>query len=58
MIQISKEEAKLIREDMPDVPLKRTVHKYYVEERPAVMRLIGRMPQSKEVRRFAGKKAK
>lgn len=42
MIQISKDEAKLIRKQMPSVPLKRTVHKYYVEERPAVMKLLGR----------------
>lgn len=58
MIQVSKDEAKLIRENMPGVPLKRTVHKYYAEESPVVMRLIGRAPQRKEVRQFAGKKAK
>lgn len=49
MIQISKDEAKLIRKQMPSVPLKRTVHKYYVEERPAIMKLLGR----KSDRRYA-----
>lgn len=58
MIQVSKNEAKAIRESLPNVPLKRTVHKYYAEECPAVMRLIGRAPQRKDVRRFAGKKTK
>lgn len=58
MIQISKDEAKLIRKKMPNMPLKRTVHKYYAEERPAIMRLLGRAPQRKEVRQFAGQKTK
>lgn len=58
MIQISKDEARLIREKMPNAPLKRTVHKYYAEEQPAIMRLIGRAPQRKEVRKFARQKAK
>lgn len=52
MIQISKDEAKLIRSKMPDMPIKRTVHKYYAEERSAVMKLLGRTPQRKEVRRY------
>ena len=51
MIQISKNEAKLIRENMPDVPLKRTVNKYYAEERPAVMKLLGRLHPTKDVKR-------
>lgn len=50
MIQISKDEAKLIRNKMPGVPIKRTVNKYYIEERPVVMRLLGRTQQRKEVR--------
>lgn len=50
MIQISKDEAKLIRNKMPGVPIKRTVNKYYIEERPVVMRLLGRAQQRKEVR--------
>lgn len=58
MIQISKDEAKLIRKKMPTIPIRRTVHKYYAEERPAVMKLLGRSPQRKEVRQFAGQKAK
>ena len=52
MIQISKDEARLIRNKMPDVPIKRTVHKYYAEERPAVMKLLGRTQQRKEVKRY------
>lgn len=51
MIQISKDEAKLIRSKMSGVHLKRTVNKYYAEERPAVLKLLGRVPQRKEVRR-------
>ena len=58
MIQISKDEAKLIRKKMPNMPLKRTVHKYYAEERPALLRFLGRAPQRKEVRQIAGQKAK
>lgn len=51
MIQISKDDAKLIREKMPNVPIKRTVHKYYTEEHPMVMKLLGRSQQRKDVRR-------
>lgn len=58
MIQISKDEAKLIRKQLPNVPLKRTVHKYYVEESPIVLTLIGRAPRHKDVRHFAGQKTK
>lgn len=58
MIQVSKEEAKLIREKIPNAPLKRTVHKYYAEEQPAILRLIGHAPQHKEVKRFAKQKSK
>ena len=52
MIQISKDEAKLIRNKMSDVPIKRTVHKYYAEERPDVVKLLGRVQPRKEVRRY------
>ncbi len=45
MIQISKDEAKLIRNKMPNAPIKRTVHKYYVEENPCVKRLIKQIRQ-------------
>lgn len=51
MIQISKEEAKMIRSKFPHVPIKRTVHKYYAEEHPAVMKLLGRIQQRKGVSR-------
>lgn len=42
MIQITKEEAKLIRENIPGVHIKRTTNKWYTEERPIVLKLIGR----------------
>lgn len=32
MVNITKEEAKLIRKYFPYVHIKRTVHKYYMEE--------------------------
>ncbi len=51
MIQISKSEAKMIRERIPDAPIKRTVHKYYAEENPAVMKLLGRPQQRRGVKR-------
>lgn len=42
MIQISKDEAKRIRKILPFVRLKRTVNKYYVEETPRVLTVLGR----------------
>lgn len=51
MIQISKDEAMKLRREMPNAPIRRTVHKYYAEESPLVMRLLGRVPPRKDVKR-------
>lgn len=48
MILISKDEAKLIRKTYPNAPIKRTVHKYYVEERPSILKLLGRKVPPRE----------
>lgn len=40
VIQISKNEALLIRKSFKNVPIKRTVNKYYVESSPKVLRLL------------------
>ena len=37
MIQVSKEEMKLLRKRFPWIHATRTVHKYYVEESPKVL---------------------
>lgn len=40
MIQVSKEEMKKLRERFPNILATRTVHKYYVEERPEIMSFL------------------
>lgn len=50
MIQISKSEAKLVRKLFPGVPIKRTVHKFYTEERPSILKALGRVRQAGPVR--------
>lgn len=37
MVNISKREAELIREKFPTVHIRRTVHKYYMEEAKRAM---------------------
>lgn len=49
MIQISKNEANIIRKQFPGVSIKKTVHKYYVEENPLVISAIRRLSGSKGV---------
>lgn len=34
MIQVSKQEMQKLRERFPNIRATRTVHKYYIEERP------------------------
>lgn len=53
MVQISKEEAKMVRTYMPDVHMKRTVHKYYAESSPALLRLLRTGSPGKDVKRSA-----
>lgn len=49
MIQISKNEARLIREAFPALHIKRTVNRYYIEERPQVLAFLKRISHSKAV---------
>ena len=41
MIQVSKSEARLIRQHLPQAHLKRTVNRYYAEETAAVLEILG-----------------
>lgn len=47
MVEISKNEAKVIREQIPDASIKKTIHKYYAEESPAVLALVKQLGDSK-----------
>lgn len=42
MIQISKDEARMIRKQFPNIHMKRTVNKYYAEERPQLLQFLKR----------------
>lgn len=53
MIQITKQEAKMIRKHMPHVHIKSTVHKAYAEESPQLMRFLRKGAYSKDVKRCA-----
>lgn len=44
MIQISKIEADYLRTKLKNIPIKRTTHKYYVEDNAAVRAVLRRMP--------------
>ena len=46
MINISKREAELIREKFPQVHIRRTVHKYYMEEAKRAMIFIAKYRRS------------
>ena len=49
MIQITKNEARLVRKLLPGVAIKRTVNKYYVEEHHSVLELLKKpIPGKKE----------
>ena len=48
MIQVTKSEAKKIRETLPGVSIKRTVNKYYVEDIAKVCKLLGRSTPRQE----------
>lgn len=56
MIQIDHTEVELVRSKYPDTHIRRTANKYYVEETPAVMRLLGRGTQMKGGGQYAGEK--
>lgn len=42
MIQVNKEDMKKLRERFPNIQATRTVHKYYVEERPEIVAFLKR----------------
>ena len=42
MIQIDTKEVQKVRERFPNVHIRRTANKYYVEEAPQVLALLGR----------------
>ena len=51
MIQISREEARIVRKNLPQLHMMRTVNKYYVEENPALVKLLGMDKARKDVKR-------
>lgn len=53
MIQVSKEEAKIIRKYLPNVHMKSTVHKCFAEEAPELLRFLRTGKIDKEVKRRA-----
>lgn len=55
MIQINRQEADKIREKYPEIHIRRTAHKYYVEESLKALILIGRCAPRKGGAHFAGK---
>lgn len=52
MIQVSKEEAKVVRRYFPEVAMKRTVNKYYIEERPKVIDFLKNRATAKDVKAY------
>ena len=40
MVRLSKEEMKRMRERFPKIQATRTVHRYYIEERPEYMAFL------------------
>lgn len=48
MVNISKAEAKLVRKYFPYVHIKRTVHRYYMEENRKAMEFLKNYNTSKE----------
>lgn len=57
MTQIDQKEAVRIREKFPEVHIRRTANKYYVEEVPKVMAFIGRCVNTRGGARYAANKA-
>ena len=48
IISITKEQADLVRKAFPDIHIRRTAHKFYMEEDPTVLRFLGMLkPKSK-----------
>ena len=55
MIQIDRNEADKIRAKYPEIHIRRTANKYYVEENQKVMILLGRCVPRKGGAHYAGK---
>lgn len=56
MIQLNYQEAQKVREKCPEAHIRRTAHKYYVEETPKVLTLLGRNVNVRGgYNRYAGK---
>lgn len=55
MVQIDRNEADKIRAAYPEIHIRRTANKYYVEEVEKAMMLIGRYVPQKGGGRHAGK---
>lgn len=57
MVQIERSEADKVRAKYPDVHIRRTANKYYVEEVPKVLFLLGRCVNTRGGARYAANKA-
>lgn len=58
LIQINQVEANKVRAKYPDIHIRRTANKYYVEEVPKVLILLGRcVPNMKGGARYGANKA-
>lgn len=55
MIQINRNEADKIRGAYPEIHIRRTANKYYVEEVPKALMLIGRYVPQRGGGPYAGK---
>ena len=56
MIQIDYEQAQKIRAKYPETHIRRTANKYYAEETPRVLTLLGRnVGNTRSGNRYAGK---
>lgn len=53
MIEVTKQEAKMIRKYLPHIHIKTTVHKAFAEEAPELMKFLRKGIYSKEVARGA-----
>lgn len=55
LINISQEQAALVRKRFPNVHVRRTVHKYYMEENPRAMRFLQNDKRAKTGVRYGSK---
>ena len=50
MVQISREEAQIVRKKLPKLHMMRTVNKYYVESSPELFKILGIDGRRKDVK--------